>query len=179
MATKMSKIIWFFKNAADWMASILIGNLPHAPGANGLKTIAMRLRGAQIGKGVKIWSGVWFDSFDHLKIGDHVTIGRNALFIASGGISIGDRCMIGHGSYIISVGHNIPPDKEPMRFTGPDSAPIHIEKDSWLGAAVVILPGVTVNEGAVVGAGSVVTKDVESFTIAGGSPAQIIRKRIR
>jgi maltose O-acetyltransferase len=64
-----------------------------------------------------------------------------------------------------------------MRFSGSVLKKITIEKDVWIGAQAVILPGVTVGEGAVVGAGAVVTKDVPPFAIIGGAPARIIRMR--
>jgi acetyltransferase-like isoleucine patch superfamily enzyme len=61
-----------------------------------------------------------------------------------------------------------------MRFSGLDVAPITIEDDAWIGAGAIVLPGVTVGRGAVVAAGAVVTKDVESFTIVGGVPSVVI-----
>ena len=54
---------------------------------------------------------------------------------------------------------------------------VHIEKNAWVGAGALILPGVTVGENAIVGAGAVVTKDVPAYTIAGGNPCRVIRKR--
>jgi acetyltransferase-like isoleucine patch superfamily enzyme len=53
---------------------------------------------------------------------------------------------------------------------------VHIESDAWIGGNSIILRGVTIGEGAIIGAGSVVTKDVPSFTIAGGNPARVIRE---
>jgi len=135
------------------------------------------LAGAKIGAKTKIWSGVYTDSFDQLVIGDDVTIGKNVILIASGGVSIGNRSMIGHGSQIISEGHIIPPNRGPMRFSGPDPAPVIIENDVWVAAHVVILPGVRVGQGAVVAAGAVVTKDVPPFAVVGGVPARTIRVR--
>jgi maltose O-acetyltransferase len=67
-----------------------------------------------------------------------------------------------------------PGEAMPMRFSGLDVAPISIEDDAWIGAGAIVLPGVTVGRGAVVAAGAVVTKDVESFTIVGGVPSVVI-----
>ena len=55
--------------------------------------------------------------------------------------------------------------------------PIVIEDDVWIGARVIILKGVTIGKGSIIGAGSVVTKDVEPYSIVGGNPAKLIRKR--
>ena len=60
---------------------------------------------------------------------------------------------------------------------GRSEAPVVIEKDVWLGANVMVLPGVRIGEGAVVGAGSVVTRSIPAMTMAAGNPARIIRER--
>jgi acetyltransferase-like isoleucine patch superfamily enzyme len=167
----------FFLNLVDYLVSIVVSVLPHAPGANELKCWLMSMRGAKIGQRVKLWSGIWVDRFDGLEIGDDVTIGKDVMFVAGGGVKIGHRTMIGHGSKLISVGHHIPPERKPMRFSGPDLDKVVIANDAWIAAQVVILPGVTVGQGAVIAAGAVVTKDVPSFAIIGGVPAQLIRMR--
>jgi acetyltransferase-like isoleucine patch superfamily enzyme len=84
--------------------------------------------------------------------------------------------MIAHGAQVLSAGHLIPGPGEstPMRFSGLDVAPISIEDDAWIGAGAIVLPGVRIGRGAVVAAGAVVTKDVESFTIVGGVPSVVI-----
>jgi acetyltransferase-like isoleucine patch superfamily enzyme len=64
-----------------------------------------------------------------------------------------------------------------MRFSGAFLKKITIEKDVWIGAQAIILPGVKVGEGAIVAAGAVVTKDVPPFAMVGGVPARVIRMR--
>jgi acetyltransferase-like isoleucine patch superfamily enzyme len=86
----------------------------------------------QIGKRVKLWSSVWVDRFDSLEIGDDVTVGKDVMFVTGGGIKIGHRTMVGHGSKIISVGHRIPPQRGQMRFSGPDMDKIVIANDAWI-----------------------------------------------
>lgn len=166
-----------FLNIIDYFISLVIDILPQAPFANNLKCFLMRQRGAIIGKRVKIWSGVWLDNYTGLHIGDDVTIGRGAIFVTGGGVYIGDRTMIAHGSKIISVGHRIPDGRESMRFSGPDKSPIHISNDVWVCTQSVVLPGVTIGEGALIAAGAVVTKDVPAFAVVGGIPARILRMR--
>lgn len=167
----------FFLNLVDYLISIVVGGLPHAPGANELKCWLMSLRGAKIGRRVKLWSGIWVDRFDRLEIGDDVTIGKDVILVARGGVRIGHFTMVGHGSKLISVGHRIPPGRGQMRFSGPDLAAVVIEDDVWIAAQAVVLQGVTVGEGAVVAAGAVVTKDVPPFAVVGGIPAGLIRMR--
>ena len=164
-------------NLIDYLISIILSILPHAPGANEFKGWLMSLRGTKIGQRVKLWSGIWIDRFDCLEIGDDVTVGKDVIFVTGGGIKIGHRTMIGHGSKLISVGHRIPPGRGQMRFSGPDLDEIVVANDVWIAAQVVILPGVTIGEGAVVAAGAVVTKNIEPFTVVGGVPAQVIRMR--
>ena len=58
-----------------------------------------------------------------------------------------------------------------------ETKPVIIENDVWIGANVIILPGVTIHEGSIIAAGAVVTKDVECYTIVAGNPAKVIKKR--
>ncbi|MCP4348710.1 MAG: acyltransferase [Desulfobacterales bacterium] len=137
----------------------------------------MTSRGATIGKRVKLLQGIWVDRFSNLEIGDNVSLARGITLVSAGGITIGDRTMVGHGSKLISAAHSIPKGRKPMRFSELVFKKIIIENDVWIGAQAVILPGVTVGEGAVVGAGAVVTKNVSPFAIVGGVPAKLIRMR--
>lgn len=161
----------------DFFVGMFLEYLPHAPFANRLKSTLMSLCGAHIGKRAKLFNGIQVDRFNHLTIGDDVSIGKGVLILAAGGVKIGDRTMIGPGSKLLSAGHVVPEGRAPMRFTGTFLKKITIEKDAWIGANVIILPGIKVGEGAIVGAGAVVTKDVPPFAIMGGAPARIIRLR--
>ena len=66
---------------------------------------------------------------------------------------------------------------EPMRWSGPEAAPIRLHRDCWIGAGAIILPGVTVGEGAVVAAGAVVSRNVEPYAIVAGVPARPVKNR--
>jgi acetyltransferase-like isoleucine patch superfamily enzyme len=167
----------FRKNLSDFLTNLFLEYLPHAPVANRFKSGLMSLRGAGIGERVKLLPGIWVDRFDGLVIGDDVSIAKGVLILAVGGVEIGDRSMVGPGTKLISAGHVIPKDRKPMRFSGPFLKKITIEKDVWVGAQAVILPGVRVGEGAIVAAGAVVTKDVPPFAIVGGVPARVLRMR--
>jgi len=165
------------KNLADFITNLFLEYLPHAPVANRFKSKLMSLRGARIGDRAKLLQGISVDRFEGLIIGDDVSIASGVLILAVGGVEIGDRSMVGHGSKLLSAGHVIPKDRKPMRFSGAFLKKITIEKDVWIGAQAIILPGVKVGEVVIVAAGAVVTKDVPPFAIVGGVPARVIRMR--
>lgn len=105
-----------------------------------------------------------------------VTIGKNVivmpgcLMMCAGGITIDDGAMIAANVQLISNNHDL---YERQVIT---CKPVHIGKKAWIGAGATILPGVTVGDNAVVGAASVVTKDVEADTIVAGNPAKFIKR---
>lgn len=105
-----------------------------------------------------------------VKIGKNVTIMNNALFMAAGGITIEDDVMVAANAQLISNNHDLYDHKILI------CKPVLLKRNCWIGAGATILPGVTVGENAVVGAGAVVTKDVEDNTVVGGNPAKIIKR---
>jgi len=112
-------------------------------------------------------------------IGDHVKINAGGYFSGEGGLSIGDHVLIGPNVCILSAGHEYEdPEKfiiqQPLTY-----GRIRIEKDVWIGASSVILPGVTIEQGAVIGAGSVICKDVPPYAVVVGNPGRVIRYRNR
>lgn len=107
-------------------------------------------------------------------VGDHTFINYDCILMDCAEISIGDRVLIGPRSQLITGLH--PMDME-ARASGLESAaPIRIENHVWLAASVIVLPGVTIGEGAVVGAGSVVTRDVPPKVFGAGNPFRVIRQ---
>lgn len=162
----------------DYLVELFMAVAPQDRVSSGIKTRLLRWRGARIGARVKIWRDVWIDDCRKFAVQDDVSIGKSAMFICGGGISIGNRVMIAHGARIISSGHRIPADPlESMRFTGAYSAAVDIADDVWIGAGAIVLPGVTIGAGAVVAAGAVVTRDVAERVIVGGVPATVLRSR--
>ncbi|MEO1390543.1 MAG: DapH/DapD/GlmU-related protein [Cyanobacteria bacterium J06634_6] len=109
-----------------------------------------------------------------IHIGTSTYINRNVVIDASRSIQIGMQCGIGPGCYITDHDHgmqaDIPPLEQPLI-----TEPTRIENRAWLGANVTVLKGITIGEDVVIGAGSVVTKDVPAGAIAVGVPAKIIK----
>lgn len=157
----------------------LIFSLPRYRLCIFFKQSLLRLMGAQFGKGVVIYPGVWISPGRNLQVEDHVDLAKDVLITTSGGVKIGSRTLIGYRTQIISSNHSIPPVGQPFPISGDDHAPVVIGQDVWIGANCVITPGVTIGEGAVVAAGSVVTKDVPENSIVGGVPAKVIGMRSR
>ena len=113
---------------------------------------------------------------DNLEIGDDSTIGTYVHMWCLGGIAIGSRVMIGSHTAITSITHDYA--EEDMRFAPTIRKPVVIEDDVWIGTHSIILPGVTIGRGAVIGANSVVTKDIGPYSIAHGSPAKVHKMRV-
>lgn len=114
-----------------------------------------------------------------LQIGNYTYVGEFNNIRASGGvIRIGNHCLISQHITLICSNHQIKKDMliDEQPWTDNNNF-IIIHDDVWIGANSVILPGVTINKGAVVGAGSVVTKDVPEYAIVCGNPARIIKYR--
>lgn len=107
-------------------------------------------------------------------IGDDVSIAAYVHIWGHGGVTIGDRVMIGTHTSISFVTHDHKADV--MRSTVV-TLPVAIGDDVWIGSNVVVMPGLHIGDGCVVGAGSVVTKDVAPFSIVSGVPARVIGSR--
>lgn len=128
----------------------------------------------EIGEGVYLeppfhanWAG------HHVHMGKNVYANFNLTLVDDGEIYIGDYTMIGPNVTIATAGHPVLPElrQEAYQF----NIPVHIGKNVWIGAGVIILPGVTVGDNTVIGAGSVVTKDIPSDVVAVGNPCRVLR----
>jgi acetyltransferase-like isoleucine patch superfamily enzyme len=129
----------------------------------------------------------------HIKIGKDSSVAMGC-FVTGSLISIGDNSVINRFTYLdgrvpLTIGDNVNISHYTLIQTlthdpqNPDficlCKPVEIKNHAWIGARAIICPGVTIGEGAVVGAGAVVTKDVDPYTIVAGNPARFIKKRSR
>lgn len=114
------------------------------------------------------WSG------HHIHMGKNVYANFNLTVVDDGEVYIGDYVMIGPNVTIATAGHPVQP--ELRRRAIQYNLPVHIKENVWLGAGVIVLPGVTIGENSVIGAGSVVTKDVPPNVVAVGNPCRVLRE---
>lgn len=121
------------------------------------------------GKNVDIRTPITGVNLQKVKVGNNVIIMNGSLMMASGGVTIEDDTMIAANARLISNNHDL--DKRSVITC----KPILIKRNCWIGAGATILRGVTIGENSVVGAGSVVTKDVPDNVVVAGNPAKIIK----
>lgn len=172
-----SRTLKSFLVAAYEALMALVFSFPRFTSICFLKSLLLRLMGATIGRRVVIYPGVWITPGRNLVVGDDVDLAKDVLITTTGGVNIGDRSLIGYRTQILSSNHEIPPKGQPFPISGNVHLPIVIGKDVWIGAGCIITAGVSVGDGSVVAAGSVVTKDVLPNTIVAGVPAKLIRTR--
>ena len=110
----------------------------------------------------------------HTHLGNNVYANFNLTLVDDTHVYIGDHVMIGPNVTISAAGHPIDPDlrRETMQF----NFPVRIEQNVWIGAGAILLPGVTIGENSVIGAGSVVTRDIPANVVAMGVPCRVVRE---
>lgn len=160
----------------ELLMSLLMA-LPRYRTCDALKAMFLRAFGARIGKRVVFYPGVWIGPARGLELDDDVDLALGVIVTSGGGVRIGARTLVGYRSQILSTNHRMPSGGGRIFGAGHDRKPVVIGPDVWIGAQAIVLPGVTVGEGAVIAAGSVVTKSVPPYTIVAGVPAQPVRMR--
>lgn len=114
---------------------------------------------------------------EYISIGNNVGIGQFASLGGSGGLSIGDNCIIGQYFSCHPENHNYQSETVLIKNQGTTRAPIKIGENCWIGAKVTILAGVEIGPHSVIAAGAVVTKSMPANSIIGGVPAKVIKNR--
>ena len=153
-----------------------VSNYPGGRFARRLRYVLCRTLFARCGVDVNVERGADFSSGNTIRIGDHSGIGVDAWIRAD--LTVGNHVMMGPRVVIYGRYHKFDRIDVPMREQGMgEYRPIVIGDDVWIGAGSIILQGVRIGMGAIVGAGSVVTKDVPPYAIVAGNPARVIRSR--
>lgn len=130
---------------------------------------------AKCGKDVNIERNAYFTP--GLTIGNRSGVGIDCEIY--GPVTIGNDVMMGPEVVIYTSGHRFDRTDIPMMDQGSTKPePVTIGNDVWIGRRVMIMPGVNIGDGCVIGAGAVVTKDIPPYSVAGGVPAKVIKKRV-
>ncbi|MFB9844069.1 acyltransferase [Mucilaginibacter ginsenosidivorans] len=143
-----------------------------------LTPAGIRYGSIRVGKSCEIGRGAVLRTFGgEISIGCHTFLGEYTIIYGHGGVTIGDHTLIAAQTCIVSSNHTVP-GKETLIRSEPDILlPVTIGHDVWIGAGCKILGGVTIGDGCVVGAGSVVSRDLPPYSISVGVPAKVIRYR--
>jgi maltose O-acetyltransferase len=139
------------------------------------KTILKELLG-QMGDDVTILPPFRCDYGYLLSIGSRAFINYNAIILDSTPVTIGERTWIGPGLQLYTACHPLDAATRTAERPLESASPITIGDDVWLGGGVIVLPGVTIGAESVIGAGSVVTRDIPPRVVAVGNPCRVIRK---
>ncbi len=170
----MQKISWILRLVHEalflyWNLIIINEVIQWIPSHN-VRLFFYRRMGMKIGKSSRIFRKCELRQLDKIIIGEHCIIGSNCRLDGRGALTIGNNVDISSYTILECGSHDFVTFK-------PHFEPIIIKDDVWICTRAMILQGVTVGEGAIVAAGSVVTKDVPPFAIVGGVPAKVIGKR--
>jgi maltose O-acetyltransferase len=128
-----------------------------------------------VGDNINLDRNVWIINWDNIEIGNNSGLGMNSRI---GSVKIGDNVLMGPECCILTNNHEFSELNIPIKDQGYKAElKVIIEDNVWIGQRVIILPGIKIGYGSIVGAGAVVTKNVDPLTIVGGNPAKLIRKR--
>jgi putative colanic acid biosynthesis acetyltransferase WcaF len=128
--------------------------------------------GAKVGRGVHVYPGVKIWAPWNLELSDECGIASGAILYSQGKITIGRQAVISQGAHLVTGTHDYSQAGFPLI-----TKPIHIGDQTWIAAEVFIHPGVIIHDGCVVGARSVVTKDMPSWMVCSGFPCKPIKPR--
>lgn len=141
--------------------------------ANGWKRFLLQLFGAKIAKTAYVYSSAKIFMPWNLEMKEHACIGSGVDCYNAAKVVLGINVTVSQGAYLCTASHNISSSRHEQI-----EKPITLEDRSWVAAQAFVGPGVVIGEGAVVGARAAVFKNVEAWTVVGGNPAVVLKKRI-
>lgn len=139
---------------------------------NGWRCFLLRMFGATIGRRCRVYGGtqIWMPM--NLVLGDDCWLDNDVKIYNVDKVVLGSNCVVSAGAFLCTASHDISSTRFELV-----TKPIELKDGAWCSSNALVLPGVTIGEGAVVGAGAVVTKDVEPWTVVAGNPARFVKKR--
>lgn len=143
---------------------------------NRLRKLLLKSFFKSCGKNVIINKGCHFEGVENTSIGNNCSFNRDCWLSGTGGLIISDNVIIGPKTIIHTANHMYGNPHKFIKDQGHTYKRVYIKANVWIGANVIILPGVTINENCIIGAGSVVTKDIPSNCLYAGNPAKFIKK---
>lgn len=153
--------------------------LRHLPDrlAMGARSRLLKARAATFGDNSTVARGCRILAVDKLRVGTGVTVARDVTLDARGGLQIGDGALVGFESVLLTYTHRSDEIGRRVQEQGMYQDPVIVGERAWLGMRVLVMPGVTIGADSIVGAGSVVTKDVPARVVVAGAPARPLRPR--
>jgi maltose O-acetyltransferase len=130
----------------------------------------------ECGVNINLEKGAYIADGKSVRVGNNSGIGINAFVQRN--VSIGNDVLMGRDVVIMTTSHEFSDTSIPMRLQGGKEVdPVIIGNDVWIGSRAIILPGVKIGNGSIIGAGAVVTRNVDPYSVVGGVPAKLIKKR--
>lgn len=146
--------------------------------ASGAELIARRNEEIILGDRSFVLKGALLQPWGgRIAIGKDVGVNPYCVIYGMGGVTIGDNVKVATSCVIVSANHNFERTDIPISLQGVTCKEIIIGNDVWLGARAIVLAGVEIGEGAVIGAGSVVSRSIPPYSVAVGVPARVIKQR--
>jgi acetyltransferase-like isoleucine patch superfamily enzyme len=136
-----------------------------------IRNILSKITDSKIDSSVQVLTPFNTDFGSNIRLGKDIFINKCCMFVDLGGIELEDNVLIGPDVNILSVNHPL----DPKNRRGVILKSVKIKRNAWIGAGVTVCPGVTIGENSVIGAGSVVTKNVPDNTVYAGVPAKFIK----
>ncbi len=175
---------WYERNSLPWNRARIHWELMRREAfvrwpVHGNVLQALREGRLQVGAGALLEPDVWITAPGkaRVRIGAGTFLNLGVMIAAEELVEIGDHCMLANGCFITDSSHRYDDPEKPVPWQGFTSkGPTRLGDNVWLGANVVVTSGVSIGERCVIGANSVVTRDVEPFSVAAGVPARVLRK---